>query len=131
MFCIFLFVFELTHLTWHQMSKFPDFNGFWEFPKDPKVIPIYIQNSQELGKFAVSSHTASKICIFLLFVVFTCGEAEQVYKSPGKIWRMFPPEGLNLLTISYVISHESLNLLKMTFQVYLSLKVQKKAKPTK
>ena len=39
------------------MSKFPDFSGFWEFPKDPKVIPIYVQNSQELGKFPESSHT--------------------------------------------------------------------------
>ena len=38
------------------MSKFPDFCGFWEFPKDPKVIPIYVQNSQELGKFPESSN---------------------------------------------------------------------------
>ena len=56
-FCIFLFVLELTHLSWHKMSKFPDFIGFWEFPKDSKVIPIHVQNSQELGKFPGSSHT--------------------------------------------------------------------------
>ena len=48
---------ELPHLSWHQMSKFPDFRGFWKFPKDPKVIPIYVQNSQESGKFPESSHT--------------------------------------------------------------------------
>ena len=42
-FYIFLIVLELSHLSWHQMSKFPDFSGFWEFPKDPKVIPIHIQ----------------------------------------------------------------------------------------
>ena len=58
-FYIFLIVLELSHLSWHQMSKFPDFSGFWEFPKDRKVIPIYVQNSQELGKFPESSESES------------------------------------------------------------------------
>ena len=60
-FCIFLFVLELTHLSWHKMSKFPDFIGFWEFPKESKVIPIYVRNSHELGKFPESSHTGGTV----------------------------------------------------------------------
>ena len=53
----FSFVLEGKYLSWHHMSKFPDFSGFWEFPKDPKVVPIYVLNSQELGKFPESSNT--------------------------------------------------------------------------
>ena len=60
-FCIFLFVLELTHLSWHKMSKFPGFIGFWGFPKDSKVIPIYVRNSHELGKFPESSHTVGEV----------------------------------------------------------------------
>ena len=37
--------------------NFPDLSGFWEIPKDSKVIPIYVRNSQELGKIPASSHT--------------------------------------------------------------------------
>ena len=50
-------VLVLKYLSFQQMSKFPDFSGFWEFPKDSKVIPVHVQNSQELGKFPGSSHT--------------------------------------------------------------------------
>ena len=50
-------VLVLRYLFLQQMSKFPDIRGFWEFPKDSKVIPIHVQNSQELGKFPKSSHT--------------------------------------------------------------------------
>ena len=37
--------------------NFPDLSGFWEIPKDSKVIPIYVRNSQELGKIPAPSHT--------------------------------------------------------------------------
>ena len=39
------------------MPKFPDFSGFWEFPKNWKVIPIIVPKSQKLGKFPASSNT--------------------------------------------------------------------------
>ena len=32
-------VLKLTYLSWHLMSKFPDFYGFWEFPTDQNYIP--------------------------------------------------------------------------------------------
>ena len=50
-------VLVLRYLSLQQMSKFPDLSGFWEFPKDSKVIPIHVQNSQELGKFPASNNT--------------------------------------------------------------------------
>ena len=53
-------VLVLRYLSLQQMSKFPDLSGFWEFPKDSKVIPIHVQNSQELGKFPASNNTACR-----------------------------------------------------------------------
>ena len=49
------------------MAKFPDFSGFWEFPKGPNVISIFVQNSQELGKCPESSHTGD--CEGSMFVL--------------------------------------------------------------
>ena len=43
--------------------NFPDLSGFWEIPKDSKVIPIYVRNSQELGKIPASSHTGCKVSL--------------------------------------------------------------------
>ena len=59
----FFFVLEGKYLFWHHMSKFPDLSGFWEFPKDSKVVPIYVLNSQELGKFPESSNTGKLTCL--------------------------------------------------------------------
>ena len=76
-FCIFIFDLELTQLSWHQMSKFPNFSGFGEFPKDRKVIPIYVQNSQELEKFPESSHT--------VFVGRGRGTKSPIYTCPSNL----------------------------------------------
>ena len=54
-------VLVLRYLSLQQMSKFPDLSGFWEFPKDSKVIPIHVQNSQELGKFPASNNTVHQM----------------------------------------------------------------------
>ena len=39
------------------MSKFPDFDGFWEFPNDQNSVPKTGWKSQELGKFPTSANT--------------------------------------------------------------------------
>ena len=48
---------EFKILFLQQRSKFPDFSGFWEFPKVQKPIPNLISKSQELGKFPESINT--------------------------------------------------------------------------
>ena len=43
------------------MSKFPDFDGIWEFPNDQNSVPKTGWKSQELGKFPISANTGQNL----------------------------------------------------------------------
>ena len=49
------------------MSKFPDFDGIWEFPNDQNSVPKTVWKSQELGKFPTSSNTGRE-CLYLMLL---------------------------------------------------------------